>query len=301
MGLHKFGSQTARPVESKDFQAATKQSTVHENTTTKKRDAVALDEKCSRRMNLNNGRYNRASGEYIAASQVRRRKIRIGTQQRLSDQSMGRHERSGLYLKSFGVYILILLLLQEHVTDCYRRSSKVRLRGSPGMPGLPGPKPGPVGQIGETGINGIQGLKGFQGPMGKDGPVGPPGRTYPCHGHERAFCATGGVGHDGLQGIRGDTGRKGQQGNGGKIGNPGMMGDTGNRGQAGRTGSRGLLTKIECLTKKTKFVRTNKFKNRKQRFSCNDTKLEFLRGFFIEQRGEKIRYNYKCCWFMSIF
>ncbi len=137
--------------------------------------------------------------------------------------------------------------------------------------------------------------------MGKDGPVGPPGSSASCPNNRKTFCAAGGIGDVGLQGLVGEKGKKGYQGYIGDIGDKGPLGDTGRRGRAGRTGSRGMLTKIECRSQRTRFVRPNKYKNKKQKFSCNETKVEFLRGFFIESRGDKIRYHYKCCWFASIY
>ncbi len=137
--------------------------------------------------------------------------------------------------------------------------------------------------------------------MGQDGPKGPPGRTEYCHNYHRQSCATGNIGAPGLQGSPGDRGKKGHIGHKGEIGDEGPIGATGRRGRSGRTGSRGLLTQIECRSQRTRYVRPNRFKNRKHKFSCNEDKLEFLRGFFIETRGEKIRYHYRCCWFISAF
>ena len=138
--------------------------------------------------------------------------------------------------------------------------------------------------------------------MGADGVSGPAGPPVSCpHYYGRINCVVGQPGNAGYQGVRGEKGQFGPMGHKGEMGHQGLSGTTGRRGRSGRPGSRGLLTEIKCRTGKTKFVRPLRFKNGKHSFSCNETNIEFLKGFRIEKNGEKIRYRYKCCWFIHVF
>ena len=85
------------------------------------------------------------------------------------------------------------------------------------------------------------------------------------------------------------------------MGHEGSVGRKGKRGRSGRPGSRGLLTEIECRTGQTRFMKPMRFKKGRHSFGCNETNIEFLKGFEIEANGEKIRYKYRCCWFINVF
>ena len=138
--------------------------------------------------------------------------------------------------------------------------------------------------------------------MGINGVRGPAGPPFSCpSNYGRIQCAVGQPGSDGYQGITGTKGPVGPIGYKGEMGSRGNKGKAGRRGRSGRPGSRGLLTEVKCRTGKTRFVRPLRFKNGKHSFSCNETNIEFLKGFRIERHGEKIRYRYKCCWFISVF
>ena len=142
----------------------------------------------------------------------------------------------------------------------------------------------------------------FQGLMGGDGGTGPVGPPSSCPSHFRKInCAVGQPGYQGSAGMTGEKGQPGPVGYKGEMGPRGPTGKSGRRGRSGRPGSRGLLTEIKCRTGKTRFVRPMRFKNKKHSFSCNETNVEFLKGFEIETNGEKIRYRYKCCWFVNVF
>ena len=112
------------------------------------------------------------------------------------------------------------------------------------------------------------------------------------------------VGEPGASGTRGSKGNKGkigQMGHKGEMGIQGSSGSVGRRGRSGRPGSRGLLTEIKCRTAKTRYTRPSRFKNGRHVFGCNETRVEFLRGFKIETNGEKIRYRYRCCSFINVY
>ena len=138
--------------------------------------------------------------------------------------------------------------------------------------------------------------------MGEDGANGPAGPPMSCPSYYAKFnCAVAQQGFVGFQGLKGEKGELGLAGRKGEMGPKGKGGTGGKRGRSGRPGSRGLLTEIKCKTRKTKFVRPLRFRNGKHSFSCNETNIEFLKGFRIERNGEKIRYRYKCCWFVNVF
>lgn len=138
--------------------------------------------------------------------------------------------------------------------------------------------------------------------MGADGGTGPAGPPVVCPSYyKRIDCA---VGQPGLPGSHGKTGGKGiigPTGHKGERGAKGATGVDGKRGRSGRPGSVGLLTEMKCRTAKTRYVRPLRFKNGRHSFECSEANIEFLKGFEIETRGEKIRYKYKCCWFINVF
>lgn len=138
--------------------------------------------------------------------------------------------------------------------------------------------------------------------MGVDGGIGPAGPQVACPKYYRkVHCAAGETGPPGYQGVIGEKGKRGLKGFKGEMGAEGEPGMMGRRGRSGRAGSRGLLTEIKCRTERTRYVRSTRYKNKKHSFECNETNVEFLKGFEIETNGEKIRYKYKCCWFVSVF